>query len=179
MTLAILCSGQGRQHPGMFALTGDAPEAAPLFAHAARLLGARDPRTIVHAESSEVLHRDRAGQILCTLQALAAAAALREAMPASIVVAGYSVGEVAAWGVAGLLDMTDTLDLVARRGGRDGCALLARGRDAVRARPLPRRRRRIVRAPRCRGRDRQSRRCLRDRRKPRGPERPSPPMQRR
>ena len=42
MTLAILCSGQGRQHPGMFALTGDAPEAATLFAHAAKLLDGRE-----------------------------------------------------------------------------------------------------------------------------------------
>ena len=36
-------------------------------------------------------------------------------MPDRIVVAGYSVGEVAAWGVAGLFGMTGTLDLVARR----------------------------------------------------------------
>ena len=53
MTLAILCSGQGRQHPDMFALTGDAPEAAGLFAHAATLLGGRDPREIVRTETSE------------------------------------------------------------------------------------------------------------------------------
>lgn len=115
MTLAILCSGQGRQHPGMFALTADAPEAAPLFAHAATLLGGRDPRDIVRTETGEALHRNRIGQILCTLQALAAAVALGNAMPGRRIVAGYSVGEVAAWGVAGLLDMTDTLDLVARR----------------------------------------------------------------
>lgn len=115
MALAILCSGQGRQHPDMFALTGDAPEAAGLFVHAATLLGGRDPHEIVRTETSEVLHHNRIGQILCTLQALAAAAALRDAMPDRLVVAGYSVGEVAAWGVAGLFSMTDTLDLVARR----------------------------------------------------------------
>jgi [acyl-carrier-protein] S-malonyltransferase len=61
------------------------------------------------------LHRNRAGQILCTLQALAAAAALGVDMPRGAIVAGYSVGEVAAWGVGGLLEATDTLDLVARR----------------------------------------------------------------
>lgn len=114
MTLAILCSGQGRQHPDMFALTGGAPEAASLFEHAAKLLGG-DPRDFVHRETSDALHHNRAGQILCTLQALAAAAMLGEAMPGRIVVAGYSVGEVAAWGVGGLLGATDTLDLVARR----------------------------------------------------------------
>jgi len=114
MTLAILCSGQGRQHREMFALTGDAPEAAALFAHAATLLG-KDPREFVRAEPDEALHRNRAGQILCTLQALAAAAALGDAIPDGVIVAGYSVGEVAAWGVGGLFDANLTLDLVARR----------------------------------------------------------------
>lgn len=115
MTLAILCSGQGRQHADMFALTADTPQAAGLFAHAATLLGGRDPREIVRTYPKEVLHQNRVGQILCTLQALAAAAALRDQMSERLVVAGYSVGEVAAWGVAGLLEMTDTLDLIARR----------------------------------------------------------------
>jgi [acyl-carrier-protein] S-malonyltransferase len=115
MTLAILCSGQGRQHPDMFALTGDAPEAASLFAHAATLLGGRDPRRIVRTETSETLHHNRVGQILSSLQALAAAAALRDRMPDRLIVAGYSVGEMAAWGVTGFLGMTDALDLVARR----------------------------------------------------------------
>ena len=115
MVLAILCSGQGRQHPDMFALTADAPQAAGLFAHAATLLGDRDPREIVRTGSGDALHRNRIGQILCSLQALAAAAALRDTLPDRPTVAGYSVGEVAAWGVAGLFSATDTLDLVARR----------------------------------------------------------------
>ncbi len=114
MTLAILCFGQGRQHPGMFALTGDRPEAADLFRHAATLIGGRDPREIVRTGTSDTLHHNRTGQILCSLQALAAAA-LRDVMPDRLVVAGYSVGEVAAWGVAGFLSMIDTLDLAARR----------------------------------------------------------------
>lgn len=112
MTLAILCSGQGRQHPDMFSLTGGAPEASSLFEHAAQLLGS-DPRDFV--QNSNTLHHNRAGQILCTLQALAAVAALGGAMPSRIIVAGYSVGEVAAWGVGGLFGASDMLDLVACR----------------------------------------------------------------
>lgn len=115
MSLAILCSGQGPQHPRMFALTGDAPEAADLFTHAATLLGGRDPREIVSSDTDAVLHQNRVGQILCTLQALAATAALRDACPRKFLIAGYSVGEVAAWGVAGLVEPIATLDLVARR----------------------------------------------------------------
>ena len=140
MTLAILCSGQGPQHPNMFALTGDAPEAANLFVHAAALLDGRDPRLIVRTDPKAAIHQDRTGQILCTLQALAAAAALHDAWPHRRIIAGYSVGEVAAWSVAGLTDATTTLDLVSRRAeamdaaSRPGDGLLfVRGlsRDAV------------------------------------------------
>lgn len=115
MSLAILCSGQGWQRRGMFALTGDAPEASGLFAHASRLFGGRDPREMVRSETHDDLHHNRVGQILCALQPLAAAAMFRNVLPNRMIVAGYSIGEVAAWGVAGLLEMTDTLDLVAKR----------------------------------------------------------------
>lgn len=115
MTLAILCSGQGLQHSGMFALTGNAPGASGVFAHAAALLGGRDPRELVRAGAGAALQGNRVGQILCTTQAMAAHAALRGAWPARRVVAGYSVGEVAAWGIAGLLDANAVLDLVERR----------------------------------------------------------------
>jgi [acyl-carrier-protein] S-malonyltransferase len=114
MGIAILCSGQGRQHAGMFALTGDSPQAAGLFAHAAELLGGRDPRELVKSGSPE-LHHDRAGQILCTLQALAATAALGDALSGSAIVAGYSVGELAGWGVVAWLDPVEILDLAAFR----------------------------------------------------------------
>ncbi|HEY6630249.1 MAG TPA: malonate decarboxylase subunit epsilon [Rhizobiaceae bacterium] len=115
MSLAILCSGQGRQHPDMFALTGDAAQASGLFVEATRLLGGRDPREVVKTGSPDALHHDRIGQILCTLQALAAAAALGDIMPDRIIVAGYSVGELAAWGVAGRIDPLATLDLADSR----------------------------------------------------------------
>ena len=105
----------------MFALTGDAPEAANLFAHAATLLGGRDPREIVQTDTDDTLHQNRVGQILCTLQALAATATLRDTWPRKLIVAGYSVGEVAAWSIAGLMDAKMTLDLVAQRAWIDKC----------------------------------------------------------
>ena len=37
--VAILCSGQGSQHPAMFDLVADCPEAEPVFAAAAGVPG--------------------------------------------------------------------------------------------------------------------------------------------
>jgi hypothetical protein len=96
MTLAILCSGEGPKNSDMFALTGETSEAANVFAHAATLLGGRDPREMVQTDTYDFLHQNRVGQILCTLQALAATARLRDKWPRRLIVAGYSVGEVAA-----------------------------------------------------------------------------------
>ncbi|MBR8233586.1 acyltransferase domain-containing protein [Burkholderia sp. AU42008] len=114
MTLAILCSGQGAQRADMFDLTGSAPQADALFAHAVRLLG-EDPRTWVRQAGPDALQENRVAQILCTLQALAAAALLDAAWPRRRCVAGYSVGEVGSWSVAGMIDPHDALDLADAR----------------------------------------------------------------
>jgi [acyl-carrier-protein] S-malonyltransferase len=98
----------------MFDLTGDAPEASALFAHATTLLGA-DPRDLVRSAGWDALHENRIAQVLCALQALSAAEALGSALPSRYSVAGYSIGEVAAWGVSVLIDASETLDLVAAR----------------------------------------------------------------
>ncbi len=55
MTLTILCSRQGPQHPNMFILTGDPVEAANLFAHAATLLGGCDQREMVQTDTGDAL----------------------------------------------------------------------------------------------------------------------------
>jgi [acyl-carrier-protein] S-malonyltransferase len=112
--IAILCSGQGRQHAGMFDLTGDAAAASELFARAGTLLG-QDPRSWVRSAEPGLLHQNRTAQLLCTLQALGAAAVLEEALPERRCIAGYSVGEVAAWGIADVIDRTAVLGLVIER----------------------------------------------------------------
>lgn len=114
MTLAILCSGQGLQGPRSFALTAGESRASVLFAQASGLLGG-DARTLVQSAAAADVHGNRTGQIFCVLQAVAAAAALREAWPDRLIVAGYSVGEVAAWSIAGLIEPASALDLVAAR----------------------------------------------------------------
>jgi [acyl-carrier-protein] S-malonyltransferase len=111
--VAILCSGQGTQHPGMFDLLADCPAASPVFSVAAGLLG-KDPRQYV-LEAGPTLFDDRIGQILCCTQAMAAWTALDAARPARAVIAGYSIGELAAWGCAGAFDADTVLRLAERR----------------------------------------------------------------
>jgi [acyl-carrier-protein] S-malonyltransferase len=112
---AILCSGQGYQGADMFNLLADAPAATPVFEAAKFVLDGKDPRLLVREASSYDLHADKVGQILCCTQAMAAWAVLSARAPRPLVVAGYSVGELAAWGVAGLLDQKDVLDLAVQR----------------------------------------------------------------
>ena len=130
---AILCSGQGAQNAAMFALLADAPEAAPVFAAAKRVLGGIDPRDLVHQASDGAIHADKAGQILCCTQAMAAWAVVRDRLPRPLLVAGYSVGELAAWGVAGLLDARGVIELAAQRAAAmDTATLQPSGLAAVR-----------------------------------------------
>lgn len=113
MTLAVLLSGQGGQHPGMFDLTAAWPAAAPVFAAAERVLG-RDPRDFVRAPGAD-LHGNRTGQILCCTAALAGWTLVEAARPARAIVAGYSIGDLAAWGCAGRFDAEAILRLAAIR----------------------------------------------------------------
>ena len=112
--LALLCSGQGTQHAGMFRLTGDCAAAEPVFAAAAALLGA-DPRDWVRTADADAMRRNRPAQILCVTQALAARRLIASALPERYLATGYSVGQVAAWGIAGLLEDAPLLALAARR----------------------------------------------------------------
>ncbi|SEH33404.1 [acyl-carrier-protein] S-malonyltransferase [Methylobacterium sp. 275MFSha3.1] len=114
MTLAILLSGQGGQHPAMFDITAEHPATQDVFAAARPLLDGADPRDLARA-GGDTLNANRTGQILCCVAALSAWRALAEAMPDRSIVAGYSIGDLAAWGVAGRLDTADVLALAARR----------------------------------------------------------------
>ena len=130
---AILCSGQGAQAAGMFDVLAEAPEAAHVFEAAKAALGGHDPRELVQRARADDLHANKAGQILCCTQAMAAWAVLGDDVPRPLLVAGYSVGELAAWGVAGLLDVKGVLDLAAKRASMmDGATYGPSGLVAIR-----------------------------------------------
>lgn len=111
--VAILCSGQGGQHAGMFSLIADHPDVQDIFREAACLLGA-DPRDYVRQATDEALYSNRSGQILCCTLALGIGGLVART-GARLVCAGYSVGELAAWGIAGCLSPRQVLHLAARR----------------------------------------------------------------
>jgi [acyl-carrier-protein] S-malonyltransferase len=123
--LAVLCSGQGTAHAAMFDLSAQAAAASPVFEAATGVLGS-DPREWVHTAPQADLFVNQAAQLLCCTQALAAWAALDLSARLGveeIVLAGYSIGELAAWGCAGVFAVDQVLRLaVDRAQGMDQAA---------------------------------------------------------
>jgi [acyl-carrier-protein] S-malonyltransferase len=131
--IAILCSGQGTQHAGMFDLVAQAPEAQGVWEAARSALDGKDPRQFVGEANAETLFSNRVGQILCCTQALAVWEMIYPRLAKPVIIAGYSVGEVAAWGCAGLLGQEEVLRLaVVRAAAMDAAAKDNTGLAAVR-----------------------------------------------
>lgn len=127
MSLALLCPGQGAQHPAMFGYVADVPAATAVLDAAARVLGT-DPLAL----AGEDRRYDNAlAQPLVCAATLANWAALAPQLPAPSLVLGYSIGELAAHAVAGGLDAGSCLALAAQRAqrmdaaSRDGDGLIA------------------------------------------------------
>jgi [acyl-carrier-protein] S-malonyltransferase len=102
--LLLLCPGQGGQHDAMFDLARtDAGAAAMLDACG---LSGFDPKA---------MFENRIAQPLIVGATLAMWEALRRRVPAPSRVAGYSVGELSAYGVAGALAPGDAIGLASTR----------------------------------------------------------------
>lgn len=130
MALCLLCPGQGSQSPEMFDRLLSDPLAVSHGASLATLLPwdvytvARDPaRCFANAYA----------QPLICLYATLVGEVLRDASIAPAMVAGYSVGELAAHGLAGALSAAELLAAAqARATVMDACAPPAAGMLAVR-----------------------------------------------
>jgi [acyl-carrier-protein] S-malonyltransferase len=128
--LLLLCPGQGGQHEAMFDLARTDAGAVAMLADCA--LPGIDP---------ESMFDNRMAQPLIVGATLAMWEALRRRVPAPSLVAGYSVGELSAYGVAGALAPRDAVDLASIRARlMDSAAMATRPQAlaAVSALPLER-----------------------------------------
>ena len=102
MRYAVLFPGQGGQHAGMLPWLESEPASAPILAAMARRLG-DDWRA--RLEDQDWRHSNAVAQPLVTGTSLAAWAALEPMLPVPpTIVAGYSVGELAAAACARAFD---------------------------------------------------------------------------
>jgi [acyl-carrier-protein] S-malonyltransferase len=112
VSLGLLCPGQGDQTPGMFGVLKNDPRAKPVWEIFERETGC-DP----FALSAEEMQVNLLAQpLVCAFQ-LAVWAAIGDALPPVRALAGYSVGELAAYGCVGALSASDVIALARRRAG--------------------------------------------------------------
>ena len=118
---AVLCPGQGGQHAAMFDLVKTDPRGEEVLQEYAL-----DQRlncsltTLLHKD--ELLFANRYAQALIVAAGLAAWEIIRDDLPAPGLTAGYSVGELTAYGVAGAWSAATAIDTaVARAHTMDAC----------------------------------------------------------
>jgi [acyl-carrier-protein] S-malonyltransferase len=112
MTLAVLCPGQGAQHPALFDQVGAHAEGARVIDDAAQALG-EDPRAWL--TQGDAIYRNAIAQPLICVSQLAQWTVLRGRLPAPVALAGYSVGELACYGVSGALGTAEIVRLARAR----------------------------------------------------------------
>jgi [acyl-carrier-protein] S-malonyltransferase len=141
--LALLCGGQGTLSDRIFDLVADQPAAELVFAAATACLG-EDPREFVRTRgATDALSANRVSQILTVTSALAIHACIADLLTEETVVTGYSVGEMAAWSVAGIWTADEALRLTDVRArlmdgvaGPDGRLGYVRGLNRATLEPL-------------------------------------------
>lgn len=110
--LAIICPGQGAQHPEMFSLALQVPAAAQwLEAYSDAL----EVDVVGLARSGRGLFSNRNGQMLMCGATVSTWIALQDQIATPDVFAGYSVGEMSAYGCAGAWDATQLAHIILRR----------------------------------------------------------------
>jgi len=122
MSFALLFSGQGTQHPEMLPWLAD----DAIVRAMCERLGISNWRSAV--ADAKWTERNANAQMLLTGLALAAWHQISAALPAPSAIAGYSVGELAAFSAAGVFDAECALNLSGRRAeAMDRCAEQAPG----------------------------------------------------
>jgi len=109
--LAILCPGQGAQHPAMFDMARSDPAASRLLD--AWMIDPALKEVLLAAQDGTQAFANRVAQPSIVAATLAMWTALGETRAA--LVAGYSIGELSAYGVAGVFDATALVKLAVER----------------------------------------------------------------
>ena len=118
---AILCPGQGGQHAAMFDLLRKDARGAEVLLGCALEQRLGHPLDVV-LQDGNLLFANRHAQPLVVAAGLAAWQVLCSDLPVPDLVAGYSIGELTAYGVAGSMPATVAIDLaIARAGYMDAC----------------------------------------------------------
>jgi len=110
--LAILCPGQGAQHPAMFDMARTDPAASRLLEE-----WSADPAlgVTLQAGLGDERFTNRIAQPAIVAATLAMWRALQDTIATPALVAGYSIGELSAYGVAGALAPEDVIKLAIER----------------------------------------------------------------
>jgi len=120
MSLCILCPGQGSQSPRMFARLEDDELVREPFERLAAEVGGDVLADV--ADPAQCFTNHAAQPLICLYQ-MSVWSALEGAGITPAAVAGYSIGELAAWGVAGALTPAAVLRSAANRAAAmDACA---------------------------------------------------------
>lgn len=118
----LLCPGQGGQHAGMFDLPRTNPAASGLID---RLLNMQPP-------TGDDIFANLTAQPLIVTATLGMWQAIRDFAPAPALVAGYSIGELSAYGVAGAITPEQAVTLATQRAQwMDDCQQAAPGQALV------------------------------------------------
>jgi len=133
--LALLAPGQGSQTPGMLAAWLEQPGAAERLAAWSEISGLDLARLGTTATAEEITDTAVTQPLVVAATLLAHEELTRRGLLAGqdTVVAGHSVGEIAAYAIAGVISADDAVKLAATRGSEmaKACALEPTGMSAV------------------------------------------------
>lgn len=133
--LALLAPGQGSQTPGMLAPWLELPGAADRLATWSQISGLDLARLGTTATAEEITDTAVTQPLVVAATLLAYEELTKRGVPqtAETIVAGHSVGEIAAYAIAGVISADDAVKLAATRGAEmaKACAMEPTGMSAV------------------------------------------------